>query len=81
MGRQAFLDKLKPVGETSAAKIAIDQEDLLTDIDDLASEINIAIKYAEPPEDRYEWDEWGEQDEEDEPGSLRGVCRSTGRIV
>jgi hypothetical protein len=67
MGRQAFLDKLKSVQETSAVEMAIDQEDLLTDIDDLASEINIAIKYAEPPQDRYEWGEWGEQDEEDGP--------------
>ena len=46
--RQTFLDKLKPVEEaTIAARQAVQQEDLLADIDDLAQEIEIAMKYAE----------------------------------
>jgi len=66
-GRRAFLDKLKPVEEaTIAARQEIQQEDLLADIDDLAQEIEVAMKHAEPWEERYEWGEY--YDEEDSLG-------------
>jgi len=68
-GRQAFLDKLKPVAETAdAAQQAIGQDDLLTDIDDLAQELQSAMDRAEPWEDEHDWHEYGEYDEEDSLG-------------
>ncbi len=66
-GRQAFLDKLKPVGGAAVAAFQmIQQEDLLADIDDLAQELKIAMKYADAWEERYEWGEY--YDEEDSLG-------------
>jgi len=68
-GRQAFLDKLKPAAETAAAaQQAIGQDDLLTDIDDLAQELQSAMDRAEPWEDEHDWHEYGEYDEEDSLG-------------
>ncbi len=66
-GRRAFLSRLG-VSEKAAlaAAQAIQPEDLPADIDDLAQEIEEAMKDAEPWEERY--DEWGEYDEEDSLG-------------
>ena len=69
-GRQAFLGKLKPVAETAAAvQKAMGQDDLLADVDDLASELKTAMDQAkEPWEDDHDWhghDDYGEYDEED----------------
>lgn len=69
--RQAFLDRLKPVTETTVmVQEAIGQEDLLTDIDDLAQELRSAMDRAEPWEDEHDWyyDEYGEHDDEDSLG-------------
>jgi len=71
MGRQAFLAKLKPAAEVDAVvQRAMGQEDLLADIDDLASELKSAMDRAEEPweQDRYGWDDYGEYDEEDSLG-------------
>lgn len=63
-GRQAFLARLEPVeGAAVAAFQMIQQENLLADIDDLAQELKIAMKYADAWEERYEWGEY--YDEED----------------
>jgi hypothetical protein len=66
-GRRAFLARLERVeGAAVAASQAIQQEDLLADIDDLAQEIDVAMQHAEPWEERYEWGEY--YDEEDSLG-------------
>ena len=76
-GRQAFLGKLKPVAETAAAvQKAMGQDDLLADMDDLASELKTAMDQAEEPwEDDHDWhgyDDYGEYDEEDSLGPYEG---------
>lgn len=64
--RPAFLEKLKPVEETTiTAQQVMQQEDLLADIDDLGRELNASLDRAEYWEERYEW---GEYDEEDSLG-------------
>jgi hypothetical protein len=66
-GRQAFLAKLKPrAAAVDAVREAAAQEDLLADIDDLASEIKDAVENAEYEDHDYYG--WGEYDEEDSLG-------------
>jgi len=67
-GRQAFLDRLGPVaaGPAGIAR-AIEPEDLLADIDDLAAEIEDAIKGAPEPEEHYEWGGYHDDEDEDDP--------------
>ena len=63
--RQAFLGKLQPLPGTDAAiQQAVQQEDLLADIDDLARELKEQTQQAEG------WGEygWGEYDDEDSLG-------------
>jgi hypothetical protein len=63
-GRQAFLARLRPVeGAAMAAPPAIEQEELLADLDDLAQELESAMEDAGEWEGEY--DEWGEYSEED----------------
>jgi hypothetical protein len=65
--RQAFLEKLERSEEaTLAARQAIQQEDLLADIDDLVRELEAAMENADAWEERYEWAEY--YDEEDSLG-------------
>jgi hypothetical protein len=66
-GRQVFLEKLKPIQETTvAAEQVIQQEELLADIDDLIQELKEAMEEADYPEER---DEWGDYyDDEDSLG-------------
>ncbi|MFZ5919192.1 MAG: hypothetical protein ACOYZ7_19855 [Chloroflexota bacterium] len=65
--RQAFLEKLERSEQsTLVARQAIQQEDLLTDIDDLAAELEAAMANADAWEERYEWGEYC--DEEDNLG-------------
>ena len=71
MGRQTFLDKLTPATEiTAVVERAVAQDDLLADIDDLASEIKDATKRAEPPEDDHDWYGHGDHGGYDEEDSL-----------
>ncbi|MEW5959371.1 MAG: hypothetical protein AB1801_16710 [Chloroflexota bacterium] len=66
-GRQTFLEKLKPVEETTiTVKQAIEQEALLTDIDDLIQELEATMKEADYWEERSEWDD--HYDDEDSLG-------------
>jgi hypothetical protein len=66
-GRQAFLEKLKPVEETTiTAQQAIQQEDLLADLQDLTQELKAAMEEADYWEERYGWGE--HYDEEDSLG-------------
>ena len=63
-GRQIFLEKLKPVEETTiAAQQAMQQEDLLADLDDFTQELKASMKEADYWEERYEWGEY--YDDED----------------
>jgi hypothetical protein len=65
-GRRAFLEKLERIeGTPVAAQQALQQEDLLADIEDLAQELKEAMEGAEGWEERYEW---GEYDDEDSLG-------------
>src|SRR3990172_1984233 len=67
--RQAFLGKLQPLPGTDAAiQQAVQQEDLLADIDDLARELKEQTQQAEG------WGEygWGEDDDEDSLGPYEG---------
>jgi hypothetical protein len=65
--RQAFLDKLeRSEAATLAAQHAVEQEDLLVDIDDLVRELETAMENADAWDDRYHWDEY--YDEEDSLG-------------
>ena len=65
--RQTFLDKLEQSEEaTLAARQAVEQEDLLVDIDDLARELETSMENADAWDDRYHWDEY--YDEEDSLG-------------
>jgi hypothetical protein len=64
--RQRFLDQLQLVEEaTPAAQGALQQEELLADIDDFLHEFHAAMKRADDWEERYEW---GRYDEEDSLG-------------
>ena len=65
--RQPFLQKLERTAGTVAASAqeAMQQDDLLADIDDLTQELKEDMAGAEPWEERYEW---GEYDEEDSLG-------------
>ena len=55
--RQAFLDRLQPLEEVDASVLqAIQQEDLLADIDDLVQEMQNEMDNFD--EDRYGWQEW-----------------------
>ena len=66
-GRRAFLARLEPVeGAAVTASQAIQQEDLLVDIEDLAQELKDAMKHADAWEERYDWG--GYYDEEDSLG-------------
>ena len=67
-GRQAFLDKLGPVepGPAGIAR-AIEPEDLLADIEELAGEVEDGVPKPPEPEEHYEWDRYGEEDDEDDP--------------
>lgn len=66
-GRQAFLTKLEPVEETAvAAQQAIQQEDLLADIADLAQELTAEMEGAEYWEEHSGWGEY--YDDEDSLG-------------
>ena len=68
-GRQAFLDKLKPLAETAAVvEQALRQDDLLADIDDFIHELQAEMKDADYYEERYGWGGYGEYDEEDSLG-------------
>jgi hypothetical protein len=65
--RQTFLDKLeRSEAATLAARQAVEQEDLLVDIDDLARELETAMEEADAWDDRVHWDEY--YDEEDSLG-------------
>jgi uncharacterized protein (DUF1501 family) len=52
-GRRAFLDQLEVT--TIKAPQAIQQEDLLADVDDFAQELKEAMQNAGDWEERYEW--------------------------
>jgi hypothetical protein len=68
-GRQAFLEKLERAEDAGdAVRRALQQDALLSDIEDLAEELEAAMAEAEPWEerhDRYGWGEWSEYDDED----------------
>jgi hypothetical protein len=65
--RQAFLEKLERSEEaTLASRQAVQQEELLDDIDDVGRELKAAMANADAWEERYEWDE--HYDEEDSLG-------------
>lgn len=65
--RESFLEKLDSVEDTAfAARQAIQQEDLLTDIDDLIFEIHEIMEQADPWEERHGWGEY--YDDEDSLG-------------
>ncbi len=67
VGRRAFLEKLEPVEETTiTAEQAVQQEDLLAEIDDLIQELKVAMQEADYWEERYEWGEY--YDDEDSLG-------------
>lgn len=58
--RQAFLDRLKPREEAiEVVEQAIDQEDLLADIDDAVQELSSEM---EEPHEEYEWGEYNDED-------------------
>lgn len=59
--RQAFLDKLRPT-KGAAVSQALDKEDLLADIDDLAQELGAQTKQADDWEERYDWEEYSDED-------------------
>lgn len=62
-GRRSFLERLERVGKVAlTAPQAIQQEDLLADIDDLAEEIAEAMAGSDEPEERYDWYEYDEED-------------------
>jgi hypothetical protein len=66
-GRQAFLEKLKPVEAMSlVAQRAGQQEELLADIEDLAQELKATMAEADDWEERYGWGEY--YDDEDSLG-------------
>ena len=46
--RQAFLEKLEPLAEMASLAQRASQEDLLAQIDDLATEIEEAMEEADP---------------------------------
>jgi hypothetical protein len=61
--RRAFLEKLSRVEDTSEiAQRALQKEDLLADIQDLAHEIEHAIQGARASEERYRWYEYDDED-------------------
>jgi hypothetical protein len=66
-GRQAFLDKLGPVEPGALAGIAreIEPDDLLADIEDLAAEVEAAMKDPPEPEEHYEWGGYDEEEDDD----------------
>ncbi len=64
--RRVFLSKLKPSDEAITVSQAIQQEDLLADVDDLVQEIEGTMQHAEIWEERYEWGEY--YDDEDSLG-------------
>lgn len=67
--RQAFLDALHAVEETAdGVQQAIRQESLLTDIDDLARELQAEAKRADSREERYGYGYRDDDDEEDHLG-------------
>ena len=57
--RQAFLEKLERSAEMAAASVqeAMQQDELLADIDDLTQELDEEMAGAEPWEEHYGWDE------------------------
>jgi hypothetical protein len=66
-GRRAFLSSLELVERAAAAPPqAIQQEELLADIDDLGQELGAEMQDADAWEERYEWSEY--YDEEDSLG-------------
>jgi hypothetical protein len=65
-GRRAFLEKLQIEEASIAAEQAIQQEELLAEIDDLAQELKAAMAEADNWEEQYEWGEY--YDEEDNLG-------------
>ena len=71
-GRQAFLEELDRAEDAGdAVRRALQQDALLSDIEDLAEELEAAMAEAEPSEERYErygWGEWSDYDEEDSLG-------------
>ena len=67
LDRHAFLEKLeRSEAATLAAQQAIQQEDLLVDIDDLVRELETAMEDGDSWEERFEWGEY--YDEEDSLG-------------
>ncbi|MFO1429174.1 MAG: hypothetical protein U1F76_03390 [Candidatus Competibacteraceae bacterium] len=60
--RQAFLDRLQPppAGTDAGILQAVQQEDLLADIDDLVLELQNEMDNCD--EDRYGWQEWDDED-------------------
>jgi len=60
--RQVFLDKLQPAPAGADASLlqAVQQEDLLADIDDLVQELQNEMDNCD--EDRYGWQEWDDED-------------------
>jgi hypothetical protein len=60
--RQAFLDKLQqaPAAADAGLLHAVQQEDLLADIDDLMQELQNEMDNCD--EDRYGWQEWDDED-------------------
>lgn len=78
-GRRAFLEKLKPVEETTIpAQQAIQQEDLLADLEDLTQELKAAMEEADHWEERYEWDEY--YDDEDSLGPYKEFVESLAEL-
>jgi hypothetical protein len=71
-GRQAFLEKLERAEDAGdAVRRALQQDALLSDIEDLAEELEATMAEAEPSEeryDRYDWGEWSDYDDEDSLG-------------
>jgi hypothetical protein len=66
-GRRAFLSSLEPVEEAATVPSqAIQQEELLADIDDLAQELGEEMQDADAWEDHYGWGEY--YDDEDSLG-------------
>jgi hypothetical protein len=76
--RQRFLDQLQVVEEAiPAAQSVLQQEELLTDIDDFLHEFQAAMKRADDWEERYGW---GGYDEEDSLGPYAEFVEPLARL-
>ena len=69
-GRQAYLAKLEPAEEARSLQQEIGQDALLSDIDDLLSDLQATVD--EGGGDWDERDDWNDYDDEESPGPYEG---------